>query len=144
MHCLTTSDSDCNTDTHSCGSSVLCAGPIPTTIGELISLRVLAARHNQLSGESNTIRQSNGAQLVCMARLQAGDNGEHPSAITAKGGILTLAFAAFGRCVLRAGRVPSEIGRLTSLAFFDVSSNQLTGGSDCVVRTLRTCCHVCV
>ena len=82
--------------------------------------------------------------MACMARLQVGDNGKHPSAITAKGGTLTLASAPFGRCVLRPGSIPSEIGRLMSLSSFEVSSNQLTGGSDCIVLTLHTCSHVCM
>ena len=78
-------------------------GPIPTAIGELVQLRLLSLRYSKRTGPS----------CAAVANLPARQK-------THDVGVL------FQTCV-SAGRIPTEIGRLSELRALDLEGNQLTG-----------------
>ena len=118
--CALTASSRPQLDIRSCGFSILRAGPVPTEIVRLAALKRLVVFENQLSGGYDNITSSHIGRWHKLSR--------YPSDYCQQR--LRTETRPLGFSVLRAGRMPTEIGRLAALERLEVNNNKFSGRCD--------------
>ena len=130
--CALTASSRPQLDIRSCGFSILRAGPVPTEIVRLAALKRLVVFENQLSGGYDNITSSHIGRWHKLSR--------YPSDYCQQR--LRTETRPLGFSVLRAGRMPTEIGRLAALQWLNLSNNQFSGRCDDGEFPHRTMAHI--